>query len=928
MICRTRHNMRSKRRSALLVLAGLLLAAGAGGWWLFGDLPSVDGAAARGPFQSSRILDRNGRLLYDLVDPHAGQRTVLPLTAMPQALRDATISTEDQAFYSHPGLDGWGLARALWLDLRGEGTGGGSTLTQQVARTLLLSPGEAGERTLRRKAREVVLAYQLEGHYRKDEILALYLNTVYYGNMAYGVEAAAQAYFGKPARDLDLAECALLAGLPQAPSSYNPLVNPDAAATRTRAVLDGMVKHGYLTEAQANTAAGEPLHFAKGRFPILAPHFSVWVRDSLEARFGADRVYKGGLTVETTLDAAMQAAAEGILRRRLADLADKHITNGAVVVLDAATGEVRTMVGSADYFDAAIDGEVNLALAPRQPGSSIKPLTYAAALAGDYTAATVLPDVPVSYPDGNGQTYVPANYDHQFHGPQRLRAALANSYNVPAVYTLNHIGVFGLVQVGRAAGLTTWDDSRRFGLALTLGGGEVRLLDLTGAYTAFANGGRALHPLAIRRVTDSTGTVLYDATTDAAVTTPSAPLFGPHSADVAWLIGSILSDNDARLPEFGANSPLHLSRWAAVKTGTTGDWRDNWTVGYTPDYVTGVWVGNSDNSPMQNSTGVTGAAPIWHEVMEMIHGSRPERLPPRPPGIESVEICAPSGLLPSPACHERAREWFIAGTAPTVTDSWLQDVAVDNTSGLLACPGAPPASYTLRNFLLLPAEYALWVATAALPTPPTAFAGACSGSVAGPPGAPGVDLALSVPTANAVAGGVIPIQGRAGGPGLTGWTLAWGEGAEPRTWQPLAQGSSATDGSQPLAHWDTAGRGGVHTLRLTARLRDGGTLEVRNRVNLDNIAPTAWITYPAAGSDLRGLAAGEQFPLQAEALDNSGVAAVLFRLDGQVLGRRDSPPWTLMVPAATLPPGPHRLTVQAVDLAGNTSPAAEIMVSR
>ncbi len=924
---RTRHNMRlTRRRLVGLILAGLLLAAGAGGWWLFGDLPNVDAATVRGPFQSSRILDRTGRLLYDLVDPHAGQRTVLPLAAMPQALRDATISTEDNAFYSHPGLDGWGLARALWLDLRGAGTGGGSTLTQQVARALLLSPGEAGERSLRRKAREAVLAYQLESRYRKDEILALYLNTVYYGNMAYGVEAAAQAYFGKPARDLDPAECALLAGLPQAPSSYNPLVNPDAAATRTRAVLDGMVRHGYLTEAQANTAAGEPLHFAKGRFPILAPHFSIWVRDQLETRFGADRVYKGGLTVETTLDAAMQSAAEGILRRRLADLAAKHITNGAIVVLDAATGEVRTMVGSADYFDAAIDGEVNLALAPRQPGSAIKPLTYAVALAGDYTAATVLPDVPASYPDGNGQTYVPANYDHQFHGPQRLRAALANSYNVPAVYTLNHIGVYGLVQVGRAAGLTTWDDSRRFGLALTLGGGEVRLLDLTGAFTAFANAGRVLHPLAIRRVTDSGNAVLYDAATDPALITPTAPLFGPHSAEVAWLMGSILSDNDARLPEFGANSPLHLSRWAAVKTGTTGDWRDNWTVGYTPDYVTGVWVGNSDNSPMQNSTGVTGAAPIWHDVMETIHSSRPDRSPARPPSIEAVEICAPSGLLPSPACHERVREWFIAGTAPTAGDTWLQDVAVDNNSGLLACPGAAPASYTLRNFLLLPAEYAPWTATTGLPTPPTGFAGACSVGAAGTPAAPGVDLAFTTPAANAVVGGSIPIQGRAGGPGLAAWTLAWGEGATPQAWHTLAGGAGAAGRS--LGQWDTASRGGVHTLRLTARLRDGGALEVRNRVNLDNVPPTAWITYPAPGSDLHDLAAGEQFPLQAEALDNSGVAAVLFLRDGIVLGRRDSPPWTLMVPAAALSPGPHRLTVTAVDLAGNQSAPAVVDVLR
>ncbi|HMA35912.1 MAG TPA: transglycosylase domain-containing protein, partial [Chloroflexia bacterium] len=789
-----------------------------------------------------------------------------------------------------------------------------------------LSPQEAGERTLRRKLREALLAYQIEGRYSKDQVLALYLNSIYYGNMAYGVEAAAQAYFGKPARDLDLAEAALLAGLPQSPSRYNPLVNPDAAAARQRDVLDGMVKHGYLTAAQAATAAAEPLHFAQGRFPITAPHFAMYVRDLLEARFGQERVYRGGLTVDTTLDADMQAAAETIVRQHLAALAAQHVTNGAVVVLDASSGAIRTMVGSADYFDPAIDGQVNLALAPRQPGSAIKPLTYAAALARDYTAATVLPDIPAEYADGNGQTYVPANYDHQFHGPQRLRQALANSYNVPAVYTLHHVGVYGLVQLGRAAGLSTWDNSRRFGLALTLGGGEVRLLDLTGAYTAFANAGQAQPPYAITRVRDSAGQVLYDATRDPTLH-PTPPLFGDHSAAVAWLIADILADNDARLPEFGPASPLLLSRRAAVKTGTTGDWRDNWTVGFTPDYVTGVWVGNSDNTPMQNSTGVTGAAPIWHDVMESIHQGRPARWLARPPDIRQVEICARSGLVPGPACHERVQEWFVDGTVPTATDTWQQDVAVDNSSGLLACPGAPPATYTIRNFLLLPAAYAPWAALAALPAPPTAYAPACAPTTGGSTAAGTVDLALTAPAANAVAGGLLTIQGRAAGRGLLDWTLAWGEGPAPARWQILASGGAA-DGTRPLATWATGDRGGVHTLRLVARLRTGGTLEVHNRINLDNIPPVAWITYPAAGTSLAGFVSGEQVPLQAEALDNSGIAAVLFYADRHLLGRRDAAPWTLMITPATLGAGPHQLSAVAVDLAGNRSPPAAVLVQR
>ena len=920
---------RRRRWPRVLLALGLILilAAMAGYAWLTAGLPDVAALPGPGPFQSSRILDRHGRLLYDLVDPQMGQRTVLPLDAIPRALRDATIATEDANFYSHPGVDGWGLARALWSNIwGGQVVAGGSTITQQLARAVLLSPEEAGQRNLWRKAREAVLAYRIDSRYPKDQVLTLYLNTIYYGNMAYGVEAAAQAYFGKPARDLDLAECALLAGLPQAPSRLDPLTDPAAATARQHDVLDLMVKRGYLTAGEAATAAEEPLHFAAGRFPITAPHFVMYVRDLLEARFGRDRVYRGGLSVETTLDADMQAATEEILRRHLATLGAQHVTNGAVVVLDATTGAVRTMVGSADYFDPSIDGQVNLALAPRQPGSSIKPLTYGAALGRDYTAATILPDIPTDYPDGNGQTYVPANYDHQFHGPQRLRQALANSYNVPAVYTLNHVGVYGLVQVGQAAGLSTWDDSGRFGLALTLGGGEVRLVDLAGAYAAFANAGRARIPYAITRVLDSSGAVLYDAAADPAVTTAGAPLFGPHSAAVAWLIGDILSDNDARLPAFGPASPLVLSRRAAAKTGTTGDWRDNWTLGFTPDYVTGVWVGNSDNSPMRDSTGVTGAAPVWHDVMERIHQGLPERWFPQPPDVEQAEVCAGSGLRPGPACHERVREWFITGTAPQATDTWYQDVAVDNASGLLACPNAAPASFTARNFLLLPAEYAVWATQAGLPVPPSAYASGCA-AAAGGGDTGGVDLALTAPAANAVAGGRIAVQGRADGPALAGWSLAWGEGAAPRTWTPIASGTGVP-GERLLGTWASGAAGGVHTLRLLAQVRTGTTLEVRTRINLDNVPPTAWITYPAPGTALGALTPGERFPLQAEALDNTGIAAVLFYSDGRLLARRDSAPWTLMVDPAALGPGPHRLAVVAVDLAGNRSPAAEVPITR
>ncbi len=918
-----------KRRWRTIGLAVLLLPFVLGGTavaWVAHDLPPVDGLTGRAAFASTQILDRNGKLLYELVAPQGGQRTLVPLAQVPQVLRDATISTEDNNFYHNPGLDAGGLVRALWANLTsGQIVAGGSTITQQLARVVLLSPEEAGQRTLGRKIREAVLAYQIDGHYTKDQVLEMYLNQVYYGNVAYGVEAASRAYFGKGVQNLDLAEAALLAGLPQAPSQYDPLTAPDAARARQHDVLDGMVRHGTLTQAQADQAAAEPLHFATQRFPIVAPHFVMYVRSLLEARLGKDRLIAGGLTVETTLDSDMQAETERIVRDRLKDVADQHVTNAAVVVIDPASGEIRTMVGSADYFDQAIDGEVNVALAPRQPGSSIKPLTYGLALAGDMTAATVLPDIPTTYPDGpggNGTTYEPQDYDRVFHGPQRLRLALANSYNVPAVYVLHQVGVHALAGVGRAAGITTWDDESRFGLALTLGGGEVRLLDLTAVYGALARAGRPLTPVAITRVRDSTGRVLIDAAADAAIRPAPAPLFGPNSAGVTWLLGDILSDNDARIPVFGPNSALRLSRPAAVKTGTTTNYRDNWTLGYTPDYVVGVWAGNSDNSQMIGSSGVTGAAPIWHDVMETIHAGKPERWFPQPPGLEQHEICALSGLLPGPACADRVREWFLVGTAPTQPDTWHVALRIDPATALLAAPDCPAGASVEQDYAVLPPEYATWAAGAGWAMPPLAYAPACG--AAG--GATGVSGAITAPGANAFVRGAVPISGVVGGRGVSGYRLEVGEGATPTHWTRLGSGSAAPD-SRTLGTWDTAGLDGVYTVRLTLLLAGGGEQAIVNRVTVDNIPPVAWIAWPADPADFSDLAPGERFIIQAETQDNYGVASVRFTADGHPLGGRSAAPWSLRVDPASLGPGRHLLGAIAVDRAGNESEPMTITIT-
>jgi len=712
--------LRNWRFLLLISIMTLVVAGGVLYAWLIADLPSFHDLHSQTIAPTTKIYDRYGRLLYEIIDPHAGKHTPLPLDEIPLHLRQATIATEDANFYTNPGVDLRAILRALIINLRGgEVISGGSTITQQLARNLLLSPEERFERSLTRKLRESILAWRLARSYSKDEILALYLNEVYYGNLAYGVEAAAQAYFGKSVGELDLAECALLAGLPQSPATYNPLENPQAARERQAVVLELMAKNGYISEEEARLAKEERLHFAAVPFPIRAPHFVMYVWGLLEERFGPEQLYRGGLEVYTTLDVDMQEVAQSIARRRLAilanrprrDLPDPNVHNAALVALDPNTGEILAMLGSPDYFDPEIDGAVNCSLTPRQPGSSIKPITYAAAFAQGYTPATMILDVRTAFLTREGEPYVPLNYDLEFHGPVLARQALASSYNLPAVKVLDYVGLDKMTALARSMGITTFDDSERFGLALTLGGGEVRLLELTAAYAAFANGGHKVEPVAILRVEDNQGRLLYE----------RKPKLGEHVLDerIAYLITDILSDDLARMPAFGEGSVLKLSRPAAVKTGTTTDWRDNWTIGYTSPslptlggkeggLVVGVWAGNADNSPMRDVSGVTGAAPIWHDFMEEVLEARPAEEFVEPEGLTHVEVCTLSGQLPNPYCPHRRTELFIAGTEPTETCEMHQLFALDATTGQLASPDTPPQRTVERVYTVLPAEAVEW----------------------------------------------------------------------------------------------------------------------------------------------------------------------------------------------------------------------------
>ena len=807
-----------KRTVVLISLPAVLFLAALLFLWAGSNDRSGQGRAAElagSASHSTLIVDRNGRTLFEALGADGNKHVNVPLSEIPAACRRATIATEDSRFYSHPGVDPVAIARAVWQNWwSGTTVSGASTLTQQLARNLFMTESERRERTLSRKLREASLAWRLERTHSKDELLALYLNTTYYGHYAVGIESAAQGYFGVHARDLDLAQCALLAGLAQYPSGYNPIENPDGARRRQTVVLELMVQNRDISAADAAGARGERLVYAATPFPIEAPHFVMWVEDRLERILGAERARAGGLRVTTTLDLDWQRQAEAIVSRRLAQLkpcsagpavgagtsinlvcdpeADsaRRADNAALVALEPATGAVRAMVGSPDYFDPAISGAVNAALSLRQPGSAIKPLTYAAALdparaqaagARPWTAATLIADIPSTFTTREGRSYVPQNYDRRFHGPVTVRAALANSYNIPAVKALEYLGVDALVEQAARLGIPwregaagtdltvsstppqAWARPAGYGLALTLGGGEVSLLGLTAAYASFGNGGDGVEAHGISKIETLDGTLLWEWEKTAAGAGGGAP--SPQAIDprVAYLITDILSDTAARLPEFGPGNSLEIGRPAAAKTGTTTDWRDNWTLGYTPQVVAGAWVGNADNTPMRDVTGITGAGPIWHDFMTAVLRDVPALEFPRPDGFVRLEVCADSGLLPAPAqsapivpCPNRRFEWFIAGTEPSDPDTMHRQVAIDLRSGGPADDSTPPEYVRSQTFWVLPPEYQAWAREDDFPQPPVSSRHAIAAAILAGPGPgdaspairPGSPLILTSPDPN------------------------------------------------------------------------------------------------------------------------------------------------------------------------------------
>ncbi len=612
--------------------------------------------------QNTKIYDRNGVLLYEILQPDEGKKNFLPFEKIPETFIQATLAAEDNNYYSHFGIDVWAVLRAVWLNAKNqEIVSGGSTITQQVVRNLL---GTDRERTWQNKLIESLYAIRLNQISGKEQILERYLNTVYYGNLTYGAEAASLGYFGKHLYDLDTAEMSLLAGIPQNPSRYNPLTNLEESQKRQKEVVERMVKNNWLDATTAQTALEEGVKLSRVRTTKKAPHFIDYLLDELEKKLGKEKLFYGGLTITTTLDVYLNDEVERIIRRNLERVADKKAGNGAVLVINQQ-GEIVTMVGSKDFYDDSIDGQVNVTLRLRQPGSTLKPITYAAALQKGWTNATTITDLPVKFMTEEGTPYTPKNFDQQFHGLVTVRDALANSYNIPAVKALQYAGTGAVLRLAREMGMSSLDkDGDFYGLALTLGDGEVRLFDLVTAFSVFANAGKKIASKNILKIIDENGKTidLADAETD------EKTVLSPQ---LSYLITSILSDNGARVPSFGADSALNIPNIAA-KTGTSRNFRDNWVVGYSPRFTAGVWVGNNDGSSMINISGVEGAGPIFHDtVMELVklYGNPAFE---KPDGLVNKEICLPSGKLPASFCPERRTEVFLRGKEPTETDDLWQ----------------------------------------------------------------------------------------------------------------------------------------------------------------------------------------------------------------------------------------------------------------
>jgi len=888
----------------LLVLVGII------GYYFF-KVNQYAGAVAElseraADFETTLILDSEGTTLAEFSDYSrldSGARTEIPLASISPWLIHATVATENETFYTDPGFSVLAIIRATIQNLReGDTVSGASTITQQLARALVLETEFASQRTNERKIVEIIVASEIKRKYSKNEILEIYLNEIFYGNRAYGIEAAAQTYFNKPASQLNPAEAAFLAGLPQSPATYDPVINREAAFARMQTVLrlmseangtgciriehqdatewavpnggalcitareesDGSTSYYYQTpnmtepvDMVLDIANVEIAAYHAPEFEAQHPHFVNYVWQQLEAEYGSQAIYAAGFRVYTTLNESIQRAAEQAVAENLATLRSRGVDaeNASVVAVRPSDGAVLAMVGSADYDNEDIDGQVNVAFTAQQPGSSIKPFVYLTAFTPDeqgryWTPATVIWDV---YTDFNG--YVPLNYDRTYHGPQSARASLANSLNVPAVKALNYTGLLRFTEMAERFGLRFPLGNpveRNAGLPTALGAVEVRLFDMVNAYATLANNGRRVSPYSILFIEDSKGNEIYRADTSP----QGEQIVQP---ELAFLVTSILSDNEARAAEFGRGWPLELQggRIAAVKTGTTDDSRDIWTVGYTPQFAVGVWVGNTDNRPMYGITGYGGAAPIWNAVMEAAHqGLTVEQFNP-PGNLMQIEVCADSGAQPSPACAGRTRWEIFANSAPPPgpNQDIFRTVEVDSFTGKLVNDYCRDEVET-RSFLAIDDSTAYnWINNTGegnawaqargleLPVmpPPTEF---CD------PNEPRPVVVLDFPTENMTVEGVLPLRGAITMPEFNRYEVRLGTGhnAESFGQAVIVEQTQWPQGESVIGQIDTRNyENGPYTIRLVVIDNFGRDVARTVNININNPQPTAEPTaFPTA----------------------------------------------------------------------------------
>ncbi len=639
--------------------------------WMLRDIPNPRKLSSGDFPESSQIFDRNGKLIYEIYTDKRRQEATLE--SVPEKLVLATLAIEDAGFYKHFGFDVRGILRGLYRTIIQGRLQGGSTLTQQLVKNALLSP----ERTWGRKIKEAILTLATEIMYSKKEILEMYLNQTPYGGTLWGVETAARGIFNKEVTDLNLAEAALLAGLPGSPTRYSPFAHPDAAKKRQEMVLARMEELKYISLKEKQTAEAEKLNYYVKKDKLSAPHFVFYVKEKLIEKYGLKKVTEGGLKVWTTLDLDLQNYTQEQVVNEVGKLNKYNVTNGAALVTESRSGQILAMVGSKDYFANDIEGKYNVVTALRQPGSSIKPLNYAVGIeTGKVTAASIFNDAGTCFQVENQKAYCPTNYGNKYYGIQNLRQSLANSLNIPAVKMLKINGLANFVASASAMGISTFNNPDDFGLSLTLGGGEVYMTDMGTAFGALANMGvrQALTP--ILKVTDKNNKVLEEY--------KYVPGERVLSAATAFIISEILSDDGARNMVFGSGSMLNIKKHpeVAVKTGTTNDLRDNWTVGYTPDYVTVTWVGNNDNSKMSGVvSGTSGAAPIWNKVMTKLLEDKTVKRFPKPEGVTGITVCNLTGQLPPDEGCDSHFEYFKKEYPPNKKTSLKNMVLIDRATG-------------------------------------------------------------------------------------------------------------------------------------------------------------------------------------------------------------------------------------------------------